>query len=86
MKPFRIRLRVHGDLDFFFGAMTRGGKVERHLSEKTSVKDVIESCGIPHPEIDLILVNGKAVDFAYAVTIDAEIELYPPGIQSSRFR
>ena len=58
----------------------------RYLSEKTSVKDVIESCGIPHPEIDLILVNGKAVNFAYVLTVDAEIELYPPEIQSLKFR
>jgi len=86
VKPFSMRLHVHGDLDFFLGPRTRGGQVERRLSEKTSVKDVIESCGIPHPEVDLILVNGKAVNFAYAVTADAEIELYPPGIQYSDFR
>ena len=86
MKPFAVRLNVHGDLDFFLGARTRGGKVKRHLSEKTSVKDVIESCGIPHPEVDLILVNGKAVDFAYPVTIDTEIDLYPPGTQFQHSR
>ena len=85
VKLFTIRLLVHGDLDFFLPSRTRSGRVERQLSEKTSVKDVIESCGIPHPEVDLILVNGKAVDFACTVTRDAEIELYPPGIQSLRF-
>jgi hypothetical protein len=79
VKAFSIRLHVHGDLDFFLGSRTRGGRVERRLSEKTSVKDVIESCGIPHPEVDLILVNGEAVDFRYAVAGDAEICLYPPG-------
>ena len=86
MKPFTVRLNVRGDLDFFLPSRTPCGKVERRLSEKTSVKDVIESCGIPHPEVDLILVNGKAVDFAYTVTSDAEIELCPPGLQSSRLR
>ena len=86
MKPFTVCLHVFGDLDFFLGSRTRRGKIDRHLSEKTSVKDVIESCGIPHPEVDLILLNGNAVDFAYVVTGDAEIELYPPGIQSSHFR
>lgn len=86
MKPFTVRLHVYGDLDFFLPSRTRDGRVERHLSEKTSVKDVIESCGIPHPEVDLILVDGKAVDFTYAVTSDAEMDLYPPGIQSSHFK
>jgi hypothetical protein len=79
VKPFTVRLHVYGDLDFFLGSRTR---VERHLSEKTSVKDVIESCGIPHTEVDLILVNRKAVDFAHAVTGDAENERYSPGIES----
>jgi uncharacterized protein len=86
VKQLSVRLHVHGDLDFFLGPRTRDGQVERRLSEKTSVKDVIESCGIPHPEVDLILVNGEAVDFAYVVTSDAEIELYPPGTQFSYFR
>src|ERR1041385_3990946 len=43
-------------------------------------------CGIPHTEVDLILVNEKAVDFRYAVSGEAEIELYPPGVQFSNFR
>jgi len=86
VKPISVRLRVYGDLGFFLDSSSNRGRVERRLSEKTSVKDVIESCGIPHTEIDLILVNGQAVDFAYAVTGDAEIELYPPGIQYSNSR
>jgi len=86
VKPFTVRLRAYGDLDFFLPTSTRGGKVERRLGEKSSVKDVIESCGIPHTEVDLILVNEKAVDFRYAVSGEAEIELYPPGVQSSNFR
>jgi uncharacterized protein len=86
VKSFSIRLHVHGDLDFFLGSRAGPGRVERRLSEKTSVKDVIESCGIPHSEVDLILLNGEAVNFGYAVRGDAEIELYPPGIQSSNFR
>jgi uncharacterized protein with PIN domain len=86
VKPFTVRLNVYGDLDFFLRSSARREKVERQLNEKTSVKDVIESYGIPHTEVDLILVNGNPVDFAYAMTADAEIELYPPGIQSSHFR
>ena len=86
MKPFTVRLNVFGDLDFFLPPRTRGGKVERCLGERTSVKDVIESCGIPHPEVDLIVVNRKAVDFAHPLTVDAEIELYPPAMQYSKFR
>ena len=64
----------------FFSDQERGvERIERSLSEKTSVKDVIESCGVPHPEVDLILVNGQPVDFDYAIASDADIELYPVG-------
>ena len=77
MKPSTVRLNLHGDLDFFVRSGARGRSIERSLGEKTSVKDVIEACGVPHPEIDLILVNGQPVDFNYAIASDADIELYP---------
>src|SRR5262249_40580902 len=85
LKPFSVRLHVHGDLDFFLGRSRTRRSIKRSLSEKTSVKDVIESCGIPHPEVDLILVNGEAVDFGYSVMSDVEIELYPPRRQYTNF-
>src|SRR5207248_8768157 len=81
LKPFSVRLHFHGDLDFFLGRTRSRRDIERRLSEKTSVKDVIESCGIPHPEIDLILVNGEAVDFNFGVAGDVEIDVYPLGKQ-----
>ena len=82
VRPFSVRLGLHGDLDFFLPSRTRRKDLTRSISEKTSVKDVIESCGVPHPEVDLIAVNGEEVNFDYGVTNDAEIEVYPPEIQS----
>ena len=63
-----------------------GRPVERTLAEKTSIKDVIESCGVPHPEVDLIVVDGEPVDFNFGISRDAEIEVYPPGILYSLFK
>jgi uncharacterized protein len=83
--PFTVRLNLHGDLDFFVRSGARGRPIERSLSEKTSVKDVIESCGVPHPEIDLILINEQPVDFDYAIASDADIELYPVAITDLTF-
>jgi len=45
--------------------------------EKTSIKDVIESCGIPHPEVDSILVDEQTVGFDYTLTNDAKVEVFP---------
>jgi uncharacterized protein with PIN domain len=86
VKPFTVRLNLHGDLDFFLRSGARGRSIERGLVEKTSVKDVIEACGVPHPEVDLILVNGQPVDFHYAIANDASIELYPVGASYPHFK
>src|SRR5437762_12805384 len=77
MKPFTVRLNFHGDLDFFLRSKLRSGIVSRALNEKTSVKDVIESCGVPHTEVDLILANGQPVTFAHHLVRDEEVDIYP---------
>lgn len=77
MKPFIVRLRFHGHLDFFLGSKAGDPVVDRPLAEKTSIKDIIESCGIPHPEVDLILVNEQAVGFDHTLTNDAKVEVFP---------
>jgi uncharacterized protein with PIN domain len=77
VKPFKVRLRFHGDLSVFLGSKAGDAVIERGLAEKTSIKDVIESCGIPHPEVDLILVDGKTVGFDHTLANDATVEVFP---------
>jgi hypothetical protein len=45
--------------------------------QKVSVKEMIESLGVPHTEVDLILVNGKSVDFSHIVRNGERISIYP---------
>jgi uncharacterized protein len=77
VKRFTVRLSFRGDLDFFLGPKFRSEKVERRLGERTSIKDVIESCGIPHPEVDAILINGQSVGFDHTLVSDSEVEVFP---------
>src|SRR5205823_1490469 len=86
VNPFTVRLDLHGDLDFFLRTEARGQRIERSLSEKTSVKDVIESCGVPHPEVDLILVNKEPVEFSHLIAKDADIDLYSMQSQYQLFK
>jgi uncharacterized protein with PIN domain len=44
-----------------------------------SVKDMMESLGVPHPEIDVLVVNGVSVDFDAIVQPDDHIAAYPHG-------
>lgn len=77
MKPFKVRLRFHGDLSVFLGSKAGDAVIERRLAEKTSIKDVIESCGVPHPEVDLILVDEQTVGFDHALANDTDVEVFP---------
>jgi uncharacterized protein with PIN domain len=77
VKPFKVRLRFHGDLNVFLGSKVGDAVIERPLAEKTSIKDVIESCGVPHPEVDLILVDDQPVGFGHTVAADAKVEVLP---------
>jgi uncharacterized protein with PIN domain len=74
---FRIELRFHGDLPLFVRPKRGATVVARQLREKTSVKDAIEACGVPHPEIDLILVNQQPVGFAHLLQSSAIIQVFP---------
>jgi len=44
---------------------------------RQSVKHLIESMGIPHTEIDLIIINGSSVDFSYLVKDGDQVSVYP---------
>ena len=77
MKPFPVRLHFHGDLHFFLRSKCIDAVIERWLAEKTSIKDIIESCGVPHPEVDLILVHGQPVGFDHTLASNSEVEVFP---------
>ena len=81
---FHLELTFCGDLPGFLRRSLRGSPmVRRNLAEKTSVKDVIESCGIPHSEVDLIVVldpTGAAVcslDFPFQLDSPVSLAVYP---------
>jgi hypothetical protein len=76
VSQFIVQLTFYGDLNFFLKGGT-GRLIERHLKERTSIKDVIESCGVPHPEVDLILVDGEPVDFDRVASKPSKVEVYP---------
>jgi uncharacterized protein with PIN domain len=85
VKPFKVRLRFHGDLNVFLGSKAGDAVVERWLTEKTSIKDIIESCGVPHPEVDLIRVDENAVGFDYTLINEARVEVFPVENPGTRY-
>jgi uncharacterized protein len=53
-----LSFRFYGELNDFLSAARRGQRFVYHLRSIASVKDTIEALGVPHPEVDLILING----------------------------
>ncbi len=44
---------------------------------KPSVKNTVQAIGVPHGEIDLILVDGEPVDFDYQMRGGEKVSVYP---------
>jgi uncharacterized protein len=76
-KSYCVVVSFYGDLGFFVRNRDRPQPIRRVLNNKSSVKDIIESLGVPHPEVDLIVVNGQPVDFSFHLETDAALEVYP---------
>ena len=69
--------RFYEELNDFFSANKRKEEFIRKFEGNPSVKDIIEAIGVPHVEIDLIMVNGVSVDFKYILQNDDKVSVYP---------
>lgn len=70
-------LRFYEELNDFLPAARKKQLFSHSFKENPSVKDMIESLGIPHVEVDMILVNGESVGFGYKVSDGDHISVYP---------
>ncbi len=70
-------VRLYGELNDFVPLRLRQRPILRRWDVSPSVKDLIEGLGVPHPEVDLLLANGRSVGFDYAVEDGDRISVYP---------
>ena len=70
-------VRFYEELNFFLTPERRKQDIESVGYTTRSVKDLIESFGVPHVEVDLVLVNGGSVGFNYLVQDGDRISVYP---------
>lgn len=71
------RFRFYEELNDFLPPGRRKVEFEHQFHRRASVKDMIESLGVPHVEVELILVNGESVGFDYLVRDGDRISVYP---------
>jgi uncharacterized protein len=72
-----VDVRAYAELNDFLGPESRGVTVRRPFRSHQTVKDVLEAMGIPHTEVDLILVNGDPQDFSHRPSVGDRIAAYP---------
>lgn len=73
----RISIRFYQQLNDFLPPERHGADITLEADEHRSVKDLIESIGVPHTEVDLVLVNGRSVGFDYQLKDADHISVYP---------
>lgn len=69
--------RFYAELNDFLPAARKQVEFTHSFNGRASIKDMVESLGVPHTEIDLILVNGVSVDFSYIVQDGDRVSVYP---------
>ena len=73
----RLCLRFYAELNDFLSPALRGVDIHHEFERRASIKDMIEAFGVPHTEVEVILVNGRSVDFSYIVQDGDRISVYP---------
>jgi uncharacterized protein len=69
--------RFYEELNDFLPAAQRKRAFEWRFRGTPSVKDTIEAIGVPHTEVDLVLVDGRSVDFAAKLHGGERVAVYP---------
>lgn len=72
-----ITIRVYEELNDFLHPSRRKKAFQFNFTIKRTLKDIIESVGIPHTEVDLILVNGHSVAFDHYPESGDYVSVYP---------
>jgi uncharacterized protein len=69
--------RFYAELNDFLPPERKQMAFAQIVNGRRSVKDIIESLGVPHTEIDILLANSESVDFSYRVKAGDRISVYP---------
>ena len=70
-------IRFYAELNDLLSSVDRQQDIPYRFAVAPSVKDAIESLGVPHTEVDLVLANGVSVDFGYRLGSGDLISVYP---------
>ncbi len=70
-------LRFYSELNDFLPIDKKFVSFPQPFNWHCSIKHIIEALGVPHTEVDLILINGQSVDFTARPNDGDHISIYP---------
>lgn len=78
-RPFEhaAEFRFYEELNDFLKPERRRQTVSYRFDGHPGIKDPIEALGVPHVEVDLIVVNGESVGFDYRLQDGDRVAVYP---------
>ena len=72
-----VVLRFYEELNDFLPEERRKASFSQRFRGTPAVKDVVEAVGVPHTEIDVILVDGESVGFEHRLRGGERVAVYP---------
>jgi uncharacterized protein with PIN domain/sulfur carrier protein ThiS len=69
--------RFYEELNDFLPAKSRRRPFRYVCAESATVKHAIEALGVPHTEVELIVVNGDSVDLSRRIVEGDRVSVYP---------
>lgn len=75
--PFAAEFRFYEELNDFLKPEQRQQTVVYRFDGHPGIKDPIEALGVPHVEVELIVVNGESVGFDYRLKDGDRVAVYP---------
>ncbi|MGA2642750.1 MAG: Mut7-C RNAse domain-containing protein [Spirochaetia bacterium] len=72
-----VTVRFYEELNDFLPGERRKQSFPVDVPPGSTTKAVIENLGVPHTEVDLVLVNGESVDFSRQLIEGDRLSVYP---------
>lgn len=73
----KAKFRFYAELNEFLPQARRQRDFTSSIAPDASVKHAIEALGVPHTEVELILVDGEPVDFSHRLADGERVAVYP---------
>ncbi len=77
MGEHEATFRFYAELNDFLPPERRGAEIPYGFMVAPTAKDAIEALGVPHVEVDLIVVDGTSVGFEHRLSHGERICVYP---------